>query len=87
VTIAEVIYLLCAAASLTAAALLTRHYLTRRTPLLFWSSVAFAGLSVNNVLVYVDLAIVPAIDLALARAAIAMLSMVALVYGLTRELR
>ena len=86
-TVAEVIYLLCAATSLTAAVLLTRHYRARRTPLLFWSSLSFAGFSVNNILVYVDLAVLPSAGLALPRALIAMLSMLALVYGLTKEVR
>jgi hypothetical protein len=83
--IAEAIYLLCAATSLIAAVLLTRQYRERRTALLFWSSVAFAGFSVNNILVYIDLAVVPDTNLALLRALVAMLSMMALVYGLTKE--
>lgn len=86
-TLAEVIYLLCTATSLVAAALLTRQYLRRRTPLLFWSSVAFAGFSVNNVLVYIDLAVLPEADLALLRSLIAAAAMLSLVYGLTKEAR
>jgi hypothetical protein len=87
VTIAESIYLLCAATSLTATVLLTRHYLARRTALLFWSSIAFAGFSLNNILVYVDLAVLPGSNLALVRSLLAMLAMLALVFGLTKEVR
>ena len=85
--IAEAIYLLCAATSLIAAVLLIRQYRARRTPLLFWSSIAFAGFTANNILVYVDLAIVPGTSLAMVRSLVAMLSMMALVYGLTKDVR
>ena len=86
-TIVELIYLLCAATSLTAAVLLTRQYLARRTPLLFWSSLSFAGFSVNNILVYADVTVFPGSNLGLLRSAVAMLAMLALVYGLTKEER
>lgn len=86
-TTAELIYLLCAATCLVAAALLTRQYRHRRSPLLFWSSLAFAGFSMNNILVYVDLAMLPQADTALIRALVAAVAMFALVYGLTREVR
>lgn len=78
---------MCAATSLTATVLLTRHYLARRTALLFWSSIAFAGFSLNNILVYVDLAVLPGSNLALVRSLLAMLAMLALVFGLTKEVR
>ncbi len=85
--IAEAIYLRCAGTSLIAAVLLIRQYRARRTALLFWSSIAFAGFTANNILVYVDLAIVPGTSLALVRSLVAMLSMMALVYGLTKDVR
>ena len=84
-TAAEAIYLLCALTSLAAAAMLLRHYQRRRTRLLFWSFVAFVGLAANNVLVYVDLALFPAVDLSLPRSVIGAIGMVALVYGLVSE--
>ena len=54
-TIAEAIYLLCAAASLVVALMLLRQFLKSRTRLLLWSLLGFAGLALNNVLVYIDL--------------------------------
>ena len=81
-TIAEAIYLLCGATSLVAAALLFRHYRQRRTPLLFWSVVGFAGLAVNNVLIYVDLVLLTSVDMSLLRTAIGAAALLALVYGL-----
>jgi hypothetical protein len=84
-TIAEAIYLLCAATSLTAAVLLLRRYAARRTPILLWSCIGFLGLAVNNVLVYVDFGLLPSLDLALPRSFAGAAAMIALVYGLIRE--
>jgi hypothetical protein len=83
---AEAIYLLCAATSLLAAGMLLRQYRRRRSTLLLWSVVAFAGLAVSNVLVYVDLVLLPtATDLALIRSGVSAAAMLALVYGLIWE--
>lgn len=84
-SLAEAIYLLCAATSIAAALLLLRQYLRTRTGLLFWSFVAFLGLAVNTVLVYIDLSMLPDVDLSLARALAGAVAMIALVYGLVRE--
>jgi uncharacterized protein DUF5985 len=85
-TIAEGIYLLCAATSLLAAGLLIRQYRAIRTPLLFWSSVAFLGLAINNVLVYVDLGLLSTSgDLAFPRTLAGAIAMVVLVYGLVQD--
>jgi len=82
---AEGIYLLCAAASLMTALLLFRQYTARRTALLLWSCIAFLGLVLNNVLLYVDLAMLEAIDLSLVRTLTGTIGMLALVYGLIWE--
>ncbi len=82
---AEAIYLLSAATCLVAAAMLLRQYRRRRTPLLLWSFIAFVGLSVNNVLVYVDLVLATDIDFSTPRAATGALAMLVLVYGLIWE--
>lgn len=85
-TIGEAIYVLCAVTSLTAALLLLRRYLSRRTPILLWSCIGFFGLAVNNVFVYIDFGLLPTqADLALPRSAAGAAAMVALVYGLIRE--
>lgn len=84
-TLAQAIYILCAATSIVAALLLLRQYRASRTRLLFWSSIGFLGLAVNSVLVYVDLALFPSVDLSLHRGIASAVAMVALVYGLIRE--
>ena len=86
-TLAEAIYLLCGLTSLAAAFMLLRHYRQRRTRLLLWSVMAFAGLAVNNVMVYVDLVMFTGVDLSLYRTATGALSMLTLVCGLVWETR
>ena len=85
--IAQLVYLLCAATSVLCAAMLLRSYLRTRTRLLMWSSISFAGLAVNNILLFVDLAIVPDVDLSFARAATGLAAMIVLVVGLILEAR
>lgn len=84
-TIAEAIYLLCALTSLAAALLLYRYFRHRRSRLLFWSGLAFGGLALNNVMVYLDLALFPSIDLALPRSVAGAVAMLALSYALASE--
>jgi hypothetical protein len=84
---AEIVYLLCALLSAACAALLIRQYARARTKLLLWSSACFAGLAVNNALLFVDRVLVPAVDLSVYRAAIALVSMLVLIYGLIWEVK
>jgi hypothetical protein len=86
-TIAEAIYLLCAATSLVASVLLMRRYLASRTPLLLWSFIAFIGLALNNILVFVDIVVVPAADLSVLRTFTGAAAMCILLYGLIWESR
>lgn len=80
---AEIVYVLCALASLATAALLVRSYRRGRSDLLLWSSICFVGLAVNNVLLFVDLVAVPTgIDLSLARALTGFVAVLALLVGL-----
>jgi hypothetical protein len=84
---AEAVYLLCAATSVLCAVLLYRAYRTSRTRLLFWSSLCFSGLALNNVLLFVDLVVVPTVDLSLLRTSVAALAMLLLCFGLVWESR
>ena len=79
---ALVVYSLCAITSLICGALLLRSYLSNRTPLLFWSSLCFVGLAINNLLLFVDLVVVPTVDLSLYRALSALLALGLLLFGL-----
>ena len=79
---AQMVYLLCAATAFVCALLLLRGYRRTRTPLLLWSFLCFVGLTANNVMLYVDLVLVPSVDLALWRHLIALVSLSLLVFGL-----
>jgi hypothetical protein len=59
---AEAVYFLCAATSIACAWLLFRGYRASKTRLLFWSSLCFVGLAMNNVLLVVDLVLLPSVD-------------------------
>ena len=84
---AETVYLLCALTSSLCAALLFKGYRSSRTPLLFWASLCFGGLALHNVLLFVDLVLVPQVDFFYVRTGTALVSMLVLLYGLVWESR
>jgi hypothetical protein len=79
---AEFVYGLCTLTSILCAVLLFRGYRRSHTRLLFWSSVCFVGLALNNALLLVDLYLVPNMDLFVLRTAVAMAGMSVLLHGL-----
>jgi uncharacterized protein DUF5985 len=79
---ASVVYALCALTSGICAALLWRAYRASRARLLLWSSLAFVGLACNNLLLFVDLVLVPAVDLSLYRSLTSAISVMVLLLGL-----
>jgi hypothetical protein len=83
---AEIIYVLCAITSVTCAVLLLRGYRRSRVRLLLWSSICFIGLAINNVILFVDLVLLPTTsDLSLLRSAAALAGLAPLVFGLVWE--
>ena len=82
---AEAVYLLCGITSVACTLLLVRGYLASKSKLLFWSSLCFDGLALNNVLRCVDLVIVPATNLGLVRSTLALVAMMTLLFGLVWE--
>ena len=82
---AEAVYILCAITSVLCAVLLLRSWAQTRTRLLFWSGLCFVGLALNNTLLFLDLVIVPEIDLRYFRSGVALLSLLSLIYGLITE--
>jgi len=84
---AEAVYVLCAVTSIVCAVLLLRGFRSSQLRLLLWSSLCFVGLAVNNVLLLVDLILVPETDLALLRSAAALGALSVLVFGLVWEAR
>ena len=83
---AEAVYILSALTSILCAVLLFRGYRANRTRLLFWVSLCFVCLAINNVILCFDLVILPPqIDLFWYRNAAALIGMLVLVFGLTWE--
>ena len=82
---AEVVYLLCAITSIVCAVLLATSYREQRTRLLMWSTACFVGLALNNVLVFVDIVVVPDVDLSLVRTGTAFVAVTLLLIGLLWE--
>ena len=84
---ADSVYVLCTLTSIICAALLYRGYSATRTRLLFWSSLCFVALAVNNALLIVDLYALPEASLASLRGAVALAGLMVLLYGLVQESR
>jgi len=85
---AEAVYLLCALTSLACGIMLFRAYRRSGQRFLLWASLCFVGLVLNNVLLWVDLAIIgPEIDLSVPRVATALAGIGLLVFGLVWEER
>lgn len=82
---AEAVYILCAVTSVACVMLLLRSYRKQRTRLLLWSTLCFGGLAVNNILMVVDLIIVPSSDMSLFRTGSGFVAIVLLLIGLTWE--
>ena len=82
---AEVVYVLCALASVFCAGLLIRNYMRTRHRLSLWAALCFSGLAVNNLVLFVDLVVAPEVDLSMIRGGVALIAMVLLVYGLVTE--
>jgi hypothetical protein len=79
---AEIVYILSALTSLACALMLFRGYVKNRTRFLLWSSLCFIGLTLNNLLLFVDLVLVPGVDLSLWRSLAALMGLSLLLYGL-----
>lgn len=80
-----IVYVLCALTSLGCAVLLARGYRRSRARLLLWSALCFFGITLQNVFLFVDLVLVPQLDLSIVRNAIAFVSVAMLVFGLIWE--
>lgn len=83
---ASAVYLLCLAASLICAWLLARGYVRHHTRILLWSATCFALLAVNNLLMVLDIVVLPQTDLGLARTCCSLLAVGTLLYGFIWEI-
>ena len=79
--ISALVYLMCAVTSIVCAVLLYLNYRKKSTRLLLWSAICFFGLAINNSLLFVDLVLIPDLDLSVFRTVPAVLGFAALVWG------
>jgi len=85
---AETVYVLCAVTSLACSVLLLRGYVRSRARLLLWSSLCFGFLFLNNVLLFVDMVLLPdqdsllGVKFAVWRSSVALVGLGLLVIGL-----
>lgn len=82
---ASAVYILGALIMLACAILLMRGYARARRRLLLWSSLCFFGLSLSNSLLFVDLVLLPNVDLYTLRLVTTVVAMSLLLYGLIWE--
>ena len=83
--IARLVYVVGFLTTAFCSVLLLRGYMKGRKKLLLWSGLCFAGLTISNLLVFVDLVLVPDIDLYRYRLGAAIVAMGCLLYGLIWE--
>ncbi|MGC2637951.1 MAG: DUF5985 family protein [Acidobacteriaceae bacterium] len=85
IAFAPAVYILGFLVTLTCGILLARAYALGRKRLLLWSAVCFFGLAISNLLVFIDLVLLPNVDLYLLRLLVAAAAMLILLYGLIWE--
>jgi hypothetical protein len=82
---APTVYILGALTSFACAVLLMRGYASGKRRLLLWSGFCFIGLALSNALIFVDLVILPDVNLYRFRLLTATVAMAMLLYGLIWE--
>ena len=81
-----VVYFLCFATSSACAWLLARSYRATGARLLLWSALCFLFLAGNNLIVVVDLLVLPEVDMRLARLGLALAAVGILLFGFIWDL-
>jgi Family of unknown function (DUF5985) len=85
-TVVEVtIYMLCVITSLLCAWLLARAYLRAKTKLLVCSALCFALLAVNNLVLAVDVMLLPNVDLSILQLLTSLAAVMVLLYAFVWE--
>ncbi|HEX4681190.1 MAG TPA: DUF5985 family protein [Gemmatimonadaceae bacterium] len=80
-------YILCALTSLACALLLFRGYGRSGARLLLWSALCFACFALNNLLLIIDVRVLPDRDLSIIRTLPSLAGIALLLYGLVWDAR
>lgn len=78
------VYALCALTSFVCCGLLLRHYRREQGKLLFYSAIAFFCFAIANVLLFIDLIVLPQVDLRLLRNAVNLIGVSILVFAIIK---
>jgi len=76
------IYLLCAASALACGVLVLRGFRRSGVRLLLWCGLFFLSLALENIILFIDLILVPEMDLFLLRTSVALIGVTLLLVGL-----
>ena len=79
------VYVLCLLTSAACALLLGRNYRRNGGQLLLWSSICFAFLAANNLVLVLDLVVLPDFELRLPRLLLALAAVSSLIWGFIWE--
>jgi hypothetical protein len=85
-TFAATVYLLCFIGSVLCAYLLVSAFRRGSEKLLLWSAICFCLLAVNNLLVFVDIIVLPELNLTVLRALTQLAAVTVLLYGFVWEI-
>jgi hypothetical protein len=89
--VAETVYILCALTSLLCSWMLFRGYARSGARFVLWSAFCFVGLTLNNILLFIDKVVFPepsgfwGLEFQVWRSLAAMVGLVLLLYGLIWE--
>jgi hypothetical protein len=86
VGLGAVVYFSCFIASLLCAYLLVVAFLRGRERLLLWSAICFCFLAINNLLVFVDIVLLPDVNLMPLRALSSLTAVAVLLFGFIWEI-
>lgn len=81
-----VVYFLCFASSALCAYLLSNAFSRQRERLLLWSGLCFCFLALNNLLVFIDIILLPDFNLVPFRSIMALAATSLLIYGFIWEI-
>lgn len=83
-----IVYLMCSLTSLLCVGFQVRGYRAKpEARILLWSSICFAGLAITNLILFVDLVLIPETDLLLWRNITSAVGLGVLIYGLVFDYR
>lgn len=80
-----IVYILCFLTSTACAWLLGRSYRRTGVRLLLWSSICFGLLAGNNLVLILDLLVIPGVDLRLPRLLLSLAAVLSLIWGFVWE--